>query len=111
MWSVWVGYVTCCFLIAVACRVMFGGEKLYEGVLYPFYAITAGMAFFVLGSSYWGRCYAIGLAFFALSGVMLLRLEWATLEYGALWAVALVTIGRHLSRLHREHAQRSGAGR
>jgi serine/threonine protein kinase len=108
MWSVWVGYLICCFLIALACRVMFGGARLYEGVLYPFYAITAGMAFFVLGSSYWGRCYAVGVAFFALSGVMLLRLEWATLEFGVMWTLVLVAIGRRLSRLGREHGQRAG---
>jgi hypothetical protein len=75
-------------------------------VEYPLFAITAGMAFFVLGSSYWGRCYVIALAFFALSGVMLLRLEWATLEYGVSWALVLVAVGRRLSRLGREHAQK-----
>jgi serine/threonine protein kinase len=106
MWSVWVGYITTCFLIAFACWKMFTEAQIYAGVEYPLFAITAGMAFFVLGSSYWGRCYAIALAFFVLSGVMLLRLEWATLEFGGLWAVVLVVIGRHLSRLGREHAQR-----
>ncbi len=106
MWSVWVGYIASCFLIAFAGWCMFSEAQIYAGVEYPLFAITAGMAFFVLGSSYWGRCYAIALAFFALSGVMLLRLEWATLEFGGLWAVVLVVIGRHLSRLGREHAPR-----
>ena len=110
MWSVWLGYLICCFLIAFAARAMFSEARLYDGVLYPFFSITAGMAFFVLGSSYWGRCYAFGVAFFALSGVMLLRLEWATLEYGVLWALVLLAIGRRLSTLGREHAQRAGPG-
>jgi len=52
-----------------------------------------------MGSNYWGRYYAIGLAFFALSLLMLLRLEWSPLAYGLLWALCLVAVARHLRRL------------
>jgi hypothetical protein len=99
LWSVWISYLVGCFLMAFINKELFGWDRLYEGVDYPFFAVTAGMAFFVLGSSYWGWLYAFGLAFFALSGVMLLHLSWAPLEYGALWSAALVTLGTRLYRL------------
>src|SRR5438067_254604 len=70
-------------------------------------ALLTGMAFFVLGSSHWGWFYAFGLAFFALSLVMPLRLEWATLEFGLLWAAALLVIGLQLRRLGRMPEGRS----
>ena len=72
---------------------------------YPFFAITAGMAFFFLGSSYWGWCYAFGLAFFALSALMLINTEWAVLEFGALWAVCLVIMGARLRGLAKERGE------
>ena len=62
-------------------------------VEYPFFAVTAGMAFFFLGSSYWGWCYAFGLAFFALSVLMLFNTDWAVLEFGAIWTACLVILG------------------
>jgi hypothetical protein len=107
LWSVWISYMLGCCLISFVSKVLFGLERLYEGVDYPFFAITAGMSFFVLGSGYWGRCYAIGLAFFALAGVMLLGLNWAVLEYGALWTVVLLVIGRRL----RQFGQRAELAR
>ena len=71
-------------------------------IRYPFAAILSGLAFFVMGGSYWGHYYAIGLAFFALSLLMLLRLEWSPLEFGLLWALCLAAIARHLRRLAAE---------
>ena len=35
--------------------------------LTPSSAILTGMAFFVMGSNYWGHCYALGLCFFSLA--------------------------------------------
>ncbi|HEY7309160.1 MAG TPA: serine/threonine-protein kinase [Gemmataceae bacterium] len=102
MWSVWVGYLACSVLVAVICRVLFGVEQLYESIDYPFYAVVAGMAFFALGSNYWGGCYAFGVAFFALPGLMFLNMRWAELEFGGLWTIALVALGRRLHNLSRE---------
>jgi tRNA A-37 threonylcarbamoyl transferase component Bud32 len=112
VWSIWIGH-----LVAYGTSNLVGYALLRAGVLtagpaapagweevirYPFAAILSGLAFFVMGGSYWGHYYAIGLAFFALSLLMLLRLEWSPLEFGLLWALCLAAIARHLRRLAAE---------
>ncbi len=102
LWSVWIGYLLTCVLVAWTSYHLWGMAELYKGKLYPYYALLTGMAFFVLGSSYWGRCYLLGVAFFALAGVMVLELKWAALEFAGLWTITLVVLGRRLRRLGRE---------
>jgi serine/threonine protein kinase len=104
LWSVWLGYIVSCLLLSYVCWKVLGVEKLYTGELYLFFAIVTGMAFFVLGSSYWGRCYALAAAFWALVPVMRVDLRWATLEFGAMWTLALLLIGRRLQVLGRQRA-------
>jgi len=77
-WSVWIGYLTASVLVSVIWRVLFGVDTLYESVLYPFFAVVTGLAFFALGSNYWGGCYGFGVAFFALPGLMFLHIDWLT---------------------------------
>jgi serine/threonine protein kinase len=111
LWSVWIGYIIACFLASEVIRQLSGFPGLYRGEYYPLYSLCAGMAFFVLGPGYWGRFYAFGVAFFALTMVMLLDLRWAVLEFGGLWTVALVLIGLRLRRLGQEkEEQRDLAG-
>ncbi len=105
LWSVWVGYIAATVLIAAAGWREFSHDQIYHMAEYPFFAITAGMAFFFLGSSYWGWCYAFGAAFFALSVVMLFDARWAVLEFGAVWAAILVILGARLRRLARERSE------
>ena len=105
LWSVWMGYIAASVLIAVAGWREFPLEQTRHMAEYPFFAITAGMAFFSLGSSYWGWCYAFGAAFFALSVAMLFDTRWAVLEFGALWAAILVVFGARLRRLARERSE------
>jgi hypothetical protein len=102
--SVWVGYIAGSVLIAVAGWREFPPEQTRHMAEYPFFAITAGMAFFFLGSSYWGWCYAFGAVFFALSLLMLFDTRWAVLEFGAVWTVILLILGARLRRLARERA-------
>jgi hypothetical protein len=100
MWAVWIGYIFSCFFITGISALQLGPDKLYERVDYPYFAIAAGLAYFILGSSYWGRCYAFGIAFWVLAGVMMLdNKRWAVLEYGTLWTIALASIGFHLHRI------------
>jgi hypothetical protein len=66
---------------------------------------VTGLIFFIMGSNYWGRCYAFGVAFFCLALLMAWRLPLAPLAFGALWAGSLVTIGRHLQRLGAQTAE------
>jgi hypothetical protein len=111
LWSVWVGYVLACVLIGHLTRLMLGLDLVYDKVIYPYYAILTGFAFFVLGSSYWGRLYAIAAAFFALAFLMQLDRYWATLEFGAMWMAALCLIGFHLRRLGAQRGQSDEADR
>ena len=98
-WSVWVGYLITCALIAALGWSIFPREQMYGMTEYPFFAVTTGLVFFVLGSSYWGGCYGFAAAFFALSWLMLMDCRWAALEFGLLWAVALVILGARLRSL------------
>jgi serine/threonine-protein kinase len=99
MWSVWLGVLLACFAIGGAAHIKGGLSIEVELTLYPALSAVAGMAFFVIGGSSWGRCYLFGLAFFASALVMALAPQWAPLEYGALWSVALGIIALHLRRL------------
>jgi hypothetical protein len=99
LWSVWVGYVLTCSLVSAVSVGLFGLPRAYDGILYPYYALVTGLAFFVLGSSYWGRCYVFALAFWALALLMLLDMRWVMLEFGGLWTLTLFVLGRRLRRL------------
>ena len=71
-------------------------------VQYPISAVLSGLAFFMMGSGYWGLYYILGVAFFALALLMPLSLTWAPLELGGVWATSLVAIGFHLRRTRGE---------
>jgi serine/threonine-protein kinase len=100
LWAVWIGYVLTVFAIGVAHWTKVGGWfAAREFELYPPLAAVTGMAFFILGCSYWGWCYALGLGFHALALLMAMDLRWAPLEFGGLWAMTLIIIGIRLRRL------------
>jgi hypothetical protein len=80
-------------------RLRHGLEGTFELSFYVPWTILSGLAFFSMGGSYWGWCYALGCAFFALAVVMARTLDLAPLEFGGLWTVALAAIGLHLRRL------------
>jgi hypothetical protein len=108
--SIWGGYVLACFLIpTVTLQLTFFEDPSLLWASYPIAALLTGLAFFAMGSSYWGRCYAFGAAFFALAAVMPLRLEWAPLEFGLLWTVVLANIGLRLRRAGVQGKPPSGA--
>src|SRR5262249_36096873 len=102
LWSVWIAYVVACTLVSFEVAALFGKEAPYQGALYPFFCVITEMAFFILGASYWGWSYDIALAFFALSGVLLLDPYWGTLAFGGLWTLALVAVGLRLRKLGKE---------
>ena len=102
LWSVWISYVIACGVTGRLMRTMFGDEAIYAGQAYPMFCVLAGMAFFVLGSSYWGMCYAMSAAFFLLAFGLLLDTAWAPIVYGMLWAAVLLAIGLRLRRLGQE---------
>jgi hypothetical protein len=81
---------------------LYGIENIFQSPLYPCCTLFAGLAFFALGSNYWGRCYAIGLAFFGVAIVRTWDLGWAPLEFGVIWALTLGVVGLRLRRLGRD---------
>ena len=105
MLSIWIGFLVSCFLvIGVAILSTDPDHPLDELRIYPYLAIVSGLTYFVMGSSYWGQCYLCALLFFVLALVMPSTLPWAPLEFGLLWAVCLVLIGRRLRHLSRANS-------
>ena len=79
------------------------------GIFAAVATFLAGLGFFVMGSSYWGRCYALGVAFFLTGALMPLKPEWGPLVFGTLWLVVLVAVGvrlRYLGKEANRHAAR-----
>jgi tRNA A-37 threonylcarbamoyl transferase component Bud32 len=99
LWTIWIGYLLAYMIIVAVVRQMAGAERWDDLTLYPFSAVLSGMGFFAMGSSYWGRFYLFGLAFFALAALMPLMLTLAPLGLGVLWSAALVIIARHVRSL------------
>jgi serine/threonine protein kinase len=108
LWSIWVGYLIAYMVSALLTHVLAWRHVLAPGsaapaywqevVFYPTSALLSGLAIFGMGTNYWGRCYTLGLAFFVLAALMPLHIEWAPLEFGALWGATLAAIGLHLRR-------------
>jgi hypothetical protein len=65
---------------------------------YPFISLVSGLAFFIMGSNYWGRCYMVGGAFFLIGMLMTLDLTLGPLCFGLLWSIVLTMLGLHLRR-------------
>lgn len=100
LWSIWIGYLGACMVVgAIQWYLIHTGHVKDELLAYPFWSALTGLAFFAMGSSYWGRCYTLGLAFFLVALLMPLKLEWVVLEYGLMWTLSLALIGLHLWRL------------
>jgi predicted Ser/Thr protein kinase len=103
LWSIWIGYLVA-FVTSwlVSKELVPPGQHWDELGVYPFSAVLTGLAFFAMGSNYWGQCYAIGLAFIGLAALMPLKLDLAPLAFGVGWSVAFVMLGLHVRRIGRE---------
>lgn len=118
LWTIWIGYFATYFTIVVVIRLLVhfevlqgsptwaAREHLRELLPYPFISMVSGLAFFIMGANYWGRCYAIGAAFFIAAALMPLQMTLAPLLFGVLWAITLVMLGLHL----RGQAAKSATG-
>ena len=104
LWTIWIGYFFALGATVLATRIIRAMDfiasnphappHLEEMLPYSFLAILSGLAFFIMGSNYWGRCYAIGVAFFILACLMPFWLNWAPLGFGLLWATTLTALLR-----------------
>ncbi len=108
LWSLWLGYLAAYTVSVIVYSMLlnrglslYHSRRLDELIRYPTSAVLSGLVFFVMGSNYWGRCYAIGACFFGLALLMPLKLQLAPLEFGAAWGLVLTLIGLHLRRLNR----------
>jgi serine/threonine protein kinase len=99
-WSIWLGHwVTLVLAVAAWYLLDSPGRPLDVLVVYPFWALSLGQTFFTLGTSFWGRFYLMGTAFFVLACLMPLRLEWAPVAVGLLLSLTLLLISLRLRRL------------
>ena len=88
LWSIWIGYLIGCAAAVAAGHSLFPDSDQYKSRIYDVDCLLAGMAFFIMGSSYWGRCYVFGLAFFALAALLAVINAWriSPLAFSGLWA-------------------------
>jgi serine/threonine-protein kinase len=120
LWTIWIGYLAAYIVNLFVSRLFSWRELIEQGpagphrwddlLMYPYSALLSGLAFFVMGSNYWGRCYAIGIAFWVMALLMPLHLQWAPLEFGLLWSLTLTALGLHLRRLGRKAEAERGHG-
>ncbi len=109
LWTIWIGYLSATLVIFGVNHLLYsqgiltGGSEApmhwLELCTYPAAAVLSGIGFFVMGSSFWGRCYALGVGFFALAVAMTFRLDWAPFEFGVAWGTTLGVIGLRLRGL------------
>jgi hypothetical protein len=100
LWSIWIAYFLASGVGFSVSRLLETPERpIDELALFPTWAILSGMAMFIMGGTYWGRCYLFGIVFFAAALLMPLALHWAPLATGGLWAWALTTLGLRLRRM------------
>jgi tRNA A-37 threonylcarbamoyl transferase component Bud32 len=106
LWSIWLGYLAAFAGSVLVSRqlwkVIQPDQPWNELTLYPFSSLLTGLAFFAMGSNYWGKCYAFGLAFFGLAALMPLKLDLAPLLFGMLWSLTFISLGLHVRRIARE---------
>jgi serine/threonine protein kinase len=97
LWTIWLGY----FLATAAAGIILmqiDWELVRNGAIYPLSALLAGFAFFVMGSSFWGGCYVIGLVFLVMATLMPFSLTFAPIGFALAWAGALISLGLRLRR-------------
>jgi serine/threonine protein kinase len=100
MWSVWIAFFIAVSLTVIISRVYAPADQFPDtNSYYPTWSILSGVVFFVLGGTFWGRCYLYGLAFFVLAAVLPLLLHWSAVPFGILWCGCLIHLGLHLQYL------------
>ncbi len=102
LWAIWLGYLVASFAVVFALGPFIPADDTHRHFLYIPWSLLSGLAFFVMGGSYWGRCYPLGGAFLLLAALLPGRLDWGPLGFGTLWTAAMLSMGLHLRRLAAE---------
>jgi serine/threonine protein kinase len=115
LWTIWLGYFLSFAMLALidiqlvtrdeSGAVVGSQTESSHWSIYPYSALLAGFAFFVMGSAYWGGCYLIGLMFLVTSGIMPRQMEVAPLTFALLWSASLCVLGLRLRRLGHTQSQ------
>jgi hypothetical protein len=99
-WSIWLGHALTIGLAVAVWWMLDAPERpLDPRTVYPFWSLSLGHTYFTLGSSFWGRFYLVGAAYFVLACLMPLRLAWAPVELGLLLSLTFLLISWRLRRL------------
>jgi eukaryotic-like serine/threonine-protein kinase len=99
LFSIWGGYLATCYVVGISNRIWQGWQAVVELRLYPTLSCLTAVAFFAMGSNYWGWSYVFGACFMMLPFLMGLEPSWAPVEFGMTWAAILLLIGHHLRQL------------
>jgi serine/threonine-protein kinase len=100
LWAIVISYLLAnVFVVLVGRELARPDVPVDELTFFPAWSILAGVALYVLGSTYWGRCYAFSGLFFAAAVLMPFALHSAPLAFGLIWTVTLTSIGLHLRYL------------
>src|SRR5262249_44107330 len=98
--SLWAGYVTGSFTLLVTEYCLSAPDMPFNDLTaYPPMAVLASLLFIMLGSSYWGYCYMMGMAFVGLAFLLPFWLGAAPLLFGVAWAVSLSILSVRLRKL------------
>ena len=65
-------------------------------ISYPTFLVLSGFLFVALGRQYWGVCYLIGAAFFALAVALPWVMDWSPIVFGVAWGGTLAMISWRL---------------
>lgn len=100
LWSLWLGYVAGSMVLAVGGWLATDSQDCHDQLqVYPQLCVLGSLGFIMMGSSYWGYCYAFGALFLVLGLILPLIPAYSPLIFGAVWAACLVLLGKHLTRL------------
>jgi len=103
MWSLCLGFVAACYVDVLArCEqhwLLAPDRPIDYYICYPTFLVLSGFFFVALGRQYWGVCYLIGAAFFALAVVLPWARDWSPIIFGGAWSSALGLISWRLRSL------------
>jgi len=106
LWVLWMAYLGGSMVLALVSYITWktgAGDAPYDVLnLYPQLAVLSGLGFFVMGSSYWGGCYAFGASLFLLAVFMPFIQAWAPIVFGLTWGIGMAAVGRRLRLLAAE---------
>jgi hypothetical protein len=101
LWSTRLGHALGILLVPLLSYLTAPRDEWDPLTVYPFWAVVAGVTFFNLGGTVWGRLYLLGLALFGIA-VLMASLPWLSpVILGAGISTVMTVLGLHLRRLNR----------